>query len=109
MGSWIDTISGHGSAELDGGAGQFPYAWESFSLTATSPRVRLLSAVEPLQYQFVGSIGLAELSSGQLIVKYFHPLRFSHEFRLTADEVAYVTHAFWKLPASVGVDLVVYW
>jgi hypothetical protein len=110
VGSWFGGgLTGHGSTTIDSGAGHFLTAWEHFGLSVTSSRVRALSVVEPLQFQYAGSLGAGSLSGSEIYATDFHPIRFKHEYHNLSYEPMYVTHVFWKLPMGVTVDYAVYW
>jgi hypothetical protein len=107
--TWFGVISGHDSAEIDGGTGQFVYAWEVFGLSFTTSRVRELSLVQPLEFQYVGSIGLSAMNGSSQQVKFFTPVRFEYEFREVTPSAPFVDHVFWKLPPGVEMNVQVYW
>jgi hypothetical protein len=109
VGIWFDTISGHGSAEIDTGTSQFAYGWEVQGLDAVTPRVRQLSTEEPLEWQYAGSVGMAAITGTELTVKFFRQVRFTHESGDVGASAVYVTHTFWKLPPGVELLYSVYW
>ena len=94
---------------MDSGSPVWAYGYEIYGLIVVTPRVRQLSMVDPFEWQYAGSIGMAELNTGELVNKFFTQVRFSHEFKTVGESAIYVTHAFWKLPTGVELSYVVYW
>jgi hypothetical protein len=110
VGSWTQLVSGHGSAAIDGGTGQFTSSLELQVTAINSPRIRQLDDESPIQLQYAGIVGLGIGAPGSITATQSKNWNYDHVFHVwNTSDYTYCETAWWKLPPGMEGYFSIYW